>query len=175
MLRINDAMTFLISGNSLIKKTKIFTVALHSFFFQESIAEDASDLKEKLKGKTKEAIEKDCIISNLETKLSEEIQLKNSLEVKLKKLNEDMHAEKKLFEEINSCLEKERQEKDEMMMRNAQISQEVELSKQEHRKQELESNELHSRITELESKLKDKQKVSHYEELRLQISQTICF
>ena len=117
-------------------------------------------MEQTLAEKMKEIDEKDERIKNLEMEVMEKINTNTELESKLIEINNELESGKKLYEETNRKLEKEKGEKDDMMMRNAQISQKIELTKQKLRKQELESNELNSKINELEEKLNDKEKVS---------------
>ncbi|KAK6618916.1 hypothetical protein RUM44_003297 [Polyplax serrata] len=126
----------------------------------KSLTDNVNLIERNLTNKSKENNDKDDLIKELRTQLDTAMREKNYLEVQLTKLEENVNTQKRASEGINQQLKKERREKDEMMMRNAQISQEVELSKQELRKQEMETSELHSKIRELESSLKDKQKDS---------------
>lgn len=73
-------------------------------------------------------------------------------------LQEILEAERLATAKLRVFLEKERSEKDAALLRNAQISQDIEIVKQENRQQEVENTELHSRVENLEGDLVDKVK-----------------
>lgn len=147
-------------------------MSLYVVYFQKSLTDNVNLIERNLTNKSKENNDKDDLIKELRTQLDTAMREKNYLEVQLTKLEENVNTQKRASEGINQQLKKERREKDEMMMRNAQISQEVELSKQELRKQEMETSELHSKIRELESSLKDKQKVNFIGRFNMKCSGT---
>lgn len=119
-----------------------------------------AELEEKLDSKNKLNEEKENLIQSMTQKLCEKEEMKNTTKKELDNLKEALDSERKMYLELSCALEKEREEKDEMMMRNAQIAQEVELVKQDFRNCEIETTELRTKLLRLEEQLKDKQKVS---------------
>jgi hypothetical protein len=90
---------------------------------------------------------------------SDEKSSKAALHLELAQLRNALEAEQTRNAGLSISLDRERGEKDVTLLRNAQVNQEVELAKQELREQEQESIELHKRITVMEKKLADKDRV----------------
>lgn len=139
-----------------------FTHDFLFFFFllQESANQNALSLEKLLKEKEDELKENLLKFSELESSLNKEKNNSSLLQLEIIRLKDAYETEKKFSSEINDALEKEKREKDDMMMRNAQISQEVELARQELREQGLETTELQSRVSDLEYKIIEREKVS---------------
>lgn len=139
-----------------------FTHDFLFFFFllQESANQNALSLEKLLKEKEDELKENQLKSSELESSLNKEKNNSSLLQLEIIRLKDAYETEKKFSSEINDALEKEKREKDDMMMRNAQISQEVELARQELREQGLETTELQSRVSDLEYKIIEREKVS---------------
>jgi len=82
----------------------------------------------------------------------------SSLRLELIQLQEILESERAITAELRVFLEKERHEKDAVLLRNAQVSQDIEIAKQENRQQEIENIELQNRVENLEDDLVDKVK-----------------
>lgn len=82
----------------------------------------------------------------------------SSLHVELARLRETLESERAMTTELRVFLEKERGEKDAALLRNAQVSQDMEIVKQESRQHEIENTELNSRVEHLEEDLAGKTK-----------------
>jgi len=97
-------------------------------------------------------------LANLQTSLEEEQSNNSSLRLELTQLQEILESERAIMAELRVFLEKERREKDAALLRNAQVSQDIEIVRQENRQQEIENIELQNRIENLEDDLVDKVK-----------------
>lgn len=82
----------------------------------------------------------------------------SSLHLEVARLREDLESERTASATLKVCLEKEKNEKDTVLLRNAQVSQDIEIVKQENRRQEVENIELQNRIETLEHNLQSKSK-----------------
>jgi golgin subfamily A protein 1 len=71
----------------------------------------------------------------------------------------ELDQERRKCEELANLYEKERREKDEALLRNAQVSQEIEMVKQELRNQQKEVDEIFRKNSSLDKKLSDKTQV----------------
>ncbi len=89
----------------------------------------------------------------LDESLSKEIAKNNKLNVEIVKL-------KDYSQELASALEEEKKVKDQTLLRNAEISQLVQLSEQELKEQQSQSDELFKKISVLETQLESSQQVS---------------
>ncbi|KAL0273778.1 UNVERIFIED_CONTAM: hypothetical protein PYX00_006375 [Menopon gallinae] len=150
-------------NNSQMEALKVELVKLRKFeqeyeSIQKMASENAKSLDEMLKGKKCELEESIREYQELSRQYMNERNEKSALEEECIKVKELLEMEKKLNEDMSIALEKERQEKDDMMMRNAEISQEVQLAKQGIREQEMETSELQSKLASLEKKLAEKGK-----------------
>lgn len=74
------------------------------------------------------------------------------------RLREDLESERTSSATLRICLEKERGEKDSILLRNAQVSQDIEMVKQENRRHEIENFEMQNRIESLEHSVQSKSK-----------------
>ena len=90
----------------------------------------------------------------------EENELISQLTAELDRCRSVINEEKKHYEELKSAVDKERREKDEALLRNAQVSQDVEIVRQELRVQQQDSEELFKKQSDLEKQLKEKKLVS---------------
>lgn len=82
----------------------------------------------------------------------------SSLRAELIHLQETVESEQVTTAELRVFLEKEKDEKDAALLRNAQVSQDIEIVKQENRQQGVENIELQSRLENLEDDLIGKTK-----------------
>lgn len=82
----------------------------------------------------------------------------SSLRLELSYLQEVLESERATSAELRSFFEKEKDEKDAALLRNAQVSQDIEIVKQKNRQQEIENMELQSRVENLEDRLAGKGK-----------------
>lgn len=97
-------------------------------------------------------------LTSLRLSVEEEQSNNSSIRVELTHLQEAFETERTMAAELRVFLEKERGEKDAALLRNAQMSQDMEIVKQENRQQEVENIELQSRIENLEDDLVNKVK-----------------
>lgn len=81
------------------------------------------------------------------------------LSARLDRQTYELEQEKRKHLELAELYEKEQREKDEVLLRNAQVSQEVEIAKQELRAQHRDADELYGKTSSLEKKLKEKSQV----------------
>ncbi|XP_015592620.1 golgin subfamily A member 1 isoform X1 [Cephus cinctus] len=82
----------------------------------------------------------------------------SSLHLEVARLRENLESERTATATLRVCLEKERNEKDGALLRNAQVSQDIEMAKHESRRQEVENVELQNRLEVLEGTLRSKGK-----------------
>jgi hypothetical protein len=82
-----------------------------------------------------------------------------TLHLEVAQLRDALEAERTRSTNLSILLDQERGDKDATLLRNAQVNQQVELAKQELRKQEQENIELHNRIATLEKILLGKNRV----------------
>ncbi|XP_058799083.1 golgin subfamily A member 1 [Phymastichus coffea] len=78
------------------------------------------------------------------------------LQLENERLKRELESEKENKTNINMSLEKERTEKDSALLRTAQISQEIQIAKQETKTQELENMELQTQLENMEDILRNK-------------------
>lgn len=81
------------------------------------------------------------------------------LSARLDRQTYELEHEKRKHLELAELYEKEQREKDEVLLRNAQVSQEVEIAKQELRAQHRDADDLYGKTSSLEKKLKEKSQV----------------
>ncbi|EZA61598.1 Golgin subfamily A member [Ooceraea biroi] len=131
---------------------------------EESSSKQIAHLKSKLENTTSELTATTSELANLRTSLEEEQSNNSSLRLELAHLREILESERTITAELRVFLEKERDEKDAALLRNAQVSQDIEIVKQENRQQEIENVELQSRVENLEDdlvgKVKEAEKVA---------------
>ncbi|KAL1123799.1 hypothetical protein AAG570_001570 [Ranatra chinensis] len=84
----------------------------------------------------------------------------SSLKAKMKleedKAESELTDEKARNDKLSEELQKERKEKDDALLRNAQVSQEVDMAKQDLKQQQAESEEMYKKIGNLEDLIKEK-------------------
>lgn len=68
---------------------------------------------------------------------------------------------KEKLEESRMEVDRERHSKEEALLRNAQVSQEVDIAKSELRQQELEHEELFKKVSVLEASIQEKEQVCY--------------
>ncbi|XP_011146317.1 golgin subfamily A member 1 isoform X2 [Harpegnathos saltator] len=124
----------------------------------ESSSKQISQLKTDLKDATSKLTAVTDELSSLQSSLEEECSSNSSLRTELTRLRETLQSERTTMTELRVFLEKERSEKDVALLRNAQMSQDMEIVRQENRQQEVENTELQSRIEHLEEDLIGKTK-----------------
>lgn len=127
-------------------------------FSQESSSKQINQLKVDLEDTTNELTVATDELSSLRSYLEEERSSNSSLRVELTRLRETLESERAKTMELRVFLEKERGEKDAALLRNAQMSQDMEIVKQENRQQEIENVELQGRVEHLEEDLLGKTK-----------------
>jgi len=88
--------------------------------------------------------------------LEKEQSSNSSLCLELVHLQEILDSERAAVTELRVCLEKERDEKDIALLRNAQMSQDIEIVKQEIRQHKVENIELQNKVENLEVDLVSK-------------------
>lgn len=97
-------------------------------------------------------------LANLQTSLKKEQSNNSSLSFELAHLREILESERAEVTELRIFLEKERNEKDTALLRNAQMSQDIEIVKQENRQHKIENIELQNKVENLEDDLMNKVK-----------------
>lgn len=90
--------------------------------------------------------------------LEKEHSSNSSLCLELVHLREILESERAAVTELRIFLEKEKDEKDIALIRNAQMSQDIEIVKQENRQHKIENVELQSKVENLENNLMGKVK-----------------
>jgi len=88
--------------------------------------------------------------------LEKEQSRNSSLCLELAHQQEILDSERAAVTELRVCLEKERDEKDIALLRNAQMSQDIEIVKQEIRQHKVENIELQNKVENLEVDLVSK-------------------
>ncbi|XP_039315726.1 golgin subfamily A member 1 isoform X2 [Solenopsis invicta] len=97
-------------------------------------------------------------LASLRMSLEKEQSSNSSLCSELTHLRQTLEFERAAMTELRVILEKERGEKDTVLLRNAQMSQDIEIVKQENRQRKNENMELQSKIENLEDILVNKVK-----------------
>jgi len=82
----------------------------------------------------------------------------SSICLELAHLRKILESERTAVTELRVFLKKERDEKDTVLLRNAQMSQDIEIVKQENRQHKIENMELQSKVENLEDELMSKMK-----------------
>lgn len=90
--------------------------------------------------------------------LEKEHSSNSSLRLELSHLREILEFERAAVTELRIFLEKEKNEKDTALIRNAQMSQDIEIVKQENRQHKIENMELQNKVENLENNLMGKVK-----------------
>ncbi|XP_012232411.1 golgin subfamily A member 1 [Linepithema humile] len=124
----------------------------------ESSSKQITQLKSNLKNVTNKLTAATNEITNLRVSLEKEQSSNSSLRAELTHLREITESERVTTAELRVFLEKEKGEKDAALLRNAQVSQNIEIVKQENRQQGIENIELQSRLENLEDDLISKTK-----------------
>ncbi|XP_046736825.1 golgin subfamily A member 1 isoform X3 [Diprion similis] len=121
---------------------------------QESSSREIKQLKKDLQEVTSKHSLATTELAQLKLSLDGEKTSNASLHLEVARLRETLETERTTTAKLRITLEKEREEKDVALLRNAQVSQDVEMVKQECRRQESENNELQSRVNNLEKTIK---------------------
>ncbi|XP_033227652.1 golgin subfamily A member 1 [Belonocnema kinseyi] len=124
----------------------------------ESSSREISDLKSEIEEVTSKFESTKSELSRLRLAFEGEKSNNSSLHLELARLRDNLESEKISSATLRVCLEKERDEKDSALLRIARISQEMQLSKQDSGRQEVENIELQSKVEKLEEMLKIKEK-----------------
>lgn len=97
-------------------------------------------------------------LTSLRTSLEKEQSSNSSLCLELAHLQKILESERVTMTELRVFLEKERDEKDTTLLRNAQMSQDIEIVKQENRQHKIENMELQNKVENLEDDIVGKVK-----------------
>ncbi|KAL6259950.1 hypothetical protein P5V15_009859 [Pogonomyrmex californicus] len=122
----------------------------------ESSSKQISQLKSDLENTSSNFIAVTNELASLRMSLEKEQTSNSSLSSEVKHLRETLESEQAAIAELRVFLEKERNEKDTALLRNAQISQDIEIVKQENRQQKIENMELQNKMESLEDELVNK-------------------
>ncbi|XP_031841745.1 golgin subfamily A member 1 isoform X1 [Nomia melanderi] len=124
----------------------------------QSSTKEITELKQDLEETKTKHLAATYEVAHLRISLEEERTINSSLHLEAANLKEDLESERTALTALRVCLEKERGEKDTALLRNAQVSQDIEIVKQENRRQEVENTELLNRVDSLENNLQSKTK-----------------
>ncbi|XP_071875891.1 golgin subfamily A member 1 isoform X1 [Bombus fervidus] len=124
----------------------------------ESSSKQITRLKQDLEEATAKLSTATSELAHVRLTLEGERMNNSSLHLEVARLREDLESERTASATLKVCLEKEKNEKDTALLRNAQVSQDIEIVKQENRQQEVENIELQNRIETLEHNLLSKSK-----------------
>ncbi|XP_076230906.1 uncharacterized protein LOC143177033 isoform X1 [Calliopsis andreniformis] len=124
----------------------------------ESSSKEITQLKQNLEEATAKLSSATFELSHLRRSIEGERANNSSLHLEVARLREDLESERTSSATLRICLEKERGEKDSILLRNAQVSQDIEIVKQENRRHEAENAEMQTRIEGLEHNLQNKTK-----------------
>lgn len=97
-------------------------------------------------------------LTSFRTSLEKEQSSNSSLCLELAHLQKILESERVAMTELRVFLEKERDEKDTTLLRNAQMSQDIEIVKQENRQHKIENMELQNKVENLEDDIVGKVK-----------------
>lgn len=125
---------------------------------QESSSNQITQLKLDLEIVTSKFTAATNELASLRMSLEKEQSSNSSLCSELTHLRQTLEFERAAMTELRVILEKERGEKDTVLLRNAQMSQDIEIVKQENRQRKNENMELQSKIENLEDILVNKVK-----------------
>lgn len=124
------------------------------FSYQESSSKEITQLKQDLEDTTTKLSAATSEVAHLRR----ERIFNSSLHLEVAYLRKNLESERATSATLRVCLEKERSEKDSALLRNAQVSQDIEIVKQENQQNEIENLELQNRIESLEHNLQSKTK-----------------
>ncbi|XP_012262600.2 golgin subfamily A member 1 isoform X2 [Athalia rosae] len=122
---------------------------------QESSSREIVQLKKDLQDVTEKLSHSTTELAQQRLALDGEKASNASLHLEVARLRESLEIERTTMAKLQISLEKERGEKDSALLRNAQVSQDVEMARQECRQQESENYELHCRVENLEATIKN--------------------
>ncbi|XP_076160995.1 uncharacterized protein LOC143143532 isoform X2 [Ptiloglossa arizonensis] len=133
-----------------------------------SVDDEVEEFKRQIESSSKEITQLKQDLEDTTTKLSaatsevahlrRERIFNSSLHLEVAYLRKNLESERATSATLRVCLEKERSEKDSALLRNAQVSQDIEIVKQENQQNEIENLELQNRIESLEHNLQSKTK-----------------
>ncbi|XP_029163403.1 golgin subfamily A member 1-like isoform X1 [Nylanderia fulva] len=124
----------------------------------ESSSKEITQLKSDLENTTSKLSTVTDELASLRSTLEREESSNSSLRLELAYLQEVLESERATLAGLRSSFEREKDEKDAALLRNAQVSQDMEIVKQKSRQQELENTELLGRVENLEDHLAGKRK-----------------
>ncbi|XP_029163409.1 golgin subfamily A member 1-like isoform X2 [Nylanderia fulva] len=125
---------------------------------EESSSKEITQLKSDLENTTSKLSTVTDELASLRSTLEREESSNSSLRLELAYLQEVLESERATLAGLRSSFEREKDEKDAALLRNAQVSQDMEIVKQKSRQQELENTELLGRVENLEDHLAGKRK-----------------
>nr|XP_033330070.1 golgin subfamily A member 1 isoform X3 [Megalopta genalis] len=125
---------------------------------EESSTKEIVELKQDLEEAKANHSAATSEVAHLRLSLEGERTNNTSLHLEVARLREDLESERTSLATLRVCLEKERGEKDSALLRNAQVSQDIEIVRQENRRHEVENTELQNRVENLEHNLQSKTK-----------------
>ncbi|XP_043524073.1 golgin subfamily A member 1 [Frieseomelitta varia] len=124
----------------------------------ESSSKQITRLKQNLEEATAKLSTATSELAHVRLALEGERMNNSSLHLEVARLREDLESERTASATLKVCLDKEKTEKDTALLRNAQVSQDIEMVKQENRRHEGENIELQGRVETLEHDLQCKSK-----------------
>ncbi|XP_036148173.1 golgin subfamily A member 1 [Monomorium pharaonis] len=124
----------------------------------ESSSKQITQLKSDLESTTSKFTAVTNELASLRISLKKEQLNNSSLCSELVHLRETLESERAAMTELRVFFERERDEKDTALLRNAQISQDIEIVRQENRQHKIENMELLNKVEDLEDDLVDKVK-----------------
>ncbi|CAL7951387.1 unnamed protein product [Xylocopa violacea] len=136
----------------------------------ETSSKEITQLKQDLVEATKKLTAATSELAHVRLSLEGERSNNSSLHLEVARLRDDLESERTASATLKICLEKERNEKDTALLRNAQVSQDIEIVRQENRRQEAENTELQNRIETLEYNLQSKYKEIEQTQMKLEES-----
>ncbi|XP_015592621.1 golgin subfamily A member 1 isoform X2 [Cephus cinctus] len=125
---------------------------------EESSSREIKQLRTELEETSAKLTSATSEVAHLRLSFEGEKSNNSSLHLEVARLRENLESERTATATLRVCLEKERNEKDGALLRNAQVSQDIEMAKHESRRQEVENVELQNRLEVLEGTLRSKGK-----------------
>lgn len=116
---------------------------------QESSSKEIQDLRTQLEESASKLTEATNELAELQSTFDAEKTTNASLNLEVEQLRQSLDSEKENTAALRTSLEHEKSEKDSALLRNAQVSQDYELAKQENIRQQAESVELQNKIENL--------------------------
>ncbi|KAL0104459.1 hypothetical protein PUN28_017292 [Cardiocondyla obscurior] len=124
----------------------------------KSSSQEITHLKSDLENATSKLVAATNELTSLRMSLEKEQSSNSTLRLELLNLRELLKSERAAVTELRISFEKEKDEKDAALLRNAQMSQDIEIVKQENRQHKIENMELQNKVDYLEEDLISKKK-----------------